>query len=110
MQLPGITMRVVGQDASLLRDNGDDLSYDTDTLYIGPGEARDVLFDAPPYDNRRPSGSDSSAATTSTTSRTGTGGVCPTWAPPVTGGMMTEVRVYPLGTLDPQTVVSQTYV
>ena len=43
MQLPGIPMHVVGQDASLLRNGTVDTSYWTDTLYIGPGEARDVL-------------------------------------------------------------------
>ena len=48
MQLPGIPMHVVGQDASLLRNGNVDTSYWTDTLYIGPGESRDVLFDAPP--------------------------------------------------------------
>ena len=35
-----------------------DTSYWTNTLYIGPGEARDVLFDAPAFDASRPSGSD----------------------------------------------------
>ena len=49
------------------------------------------------------------AATTSTTSRTGTGGGCPTTALPGPGGMMTEVRVYQ-NALPAQTVVSQTYV
>ena len=38
------------QDASLLRDGTVDTSYWTNTLYIGPGEARDVLFDAPAFD------------------------------------------------------------
>ena len=40
------------------RDGTVDTSYWTNTLYIGPGEARDVLFDAPAYDASRPSGSD----------------------------------------------------
>ena len=40
MQLPGIAMRVVGEDATLLRSPaGVDTSYATDTLYIGPGDA-----------------------------------------------------------------------
>jgi FtsP/CotA-like multicopper oxidase with cupredoxin domain len=113
MQLPGIPMHVVGQDAALLRNGSTDTSYWANTLYIGPGEARDVLFDAPAYDPARPSGSDSwggynvyyfknrdwrklqnfgSAATGS-------------------GGMMTEVRVYsPARPLPTQTAVSQTYV
>jgi FtsP/CotA-like multicopper oxidase with cupredoxin domain len=54
MQVPGIRMTVVGEDATLLRNSsglGDvDLSYDTNTIYIGPGEARDVLFTAPAID------------------------------------------------------------
>src|SRR4029453_9205337 len=55
MQVPGIPLHVIGQDASLLRDGTTDLSYVTNTLYIGPGEARDVLFDAPAYDAARAS-------------------------------------------------------
>src|SRR6266702_4405445 len=54
MQLPGIPMHVIGQDASLLRNGTVDTSYWTNTLYIGPGEARDVLFDAPAYSGLNP--------------------------------------------------------
>ncbi len=46
MQLLGIRMRVVGQDATFLGP----LEYETTTLYIGPGETRDVIFTAPGYD------------------------------------------------------------
>jgi FtsP/CotA-like multicopper oxidase with cupredoxin domain len=110
MQLPGIPMHVIGQDASLLRDGAVDTSYWTNTLYIGPGEARDVLFEAPAYDPARPSGSDTRGSYNvyqfknrdwRRLSNTG--------APPGPGGMMTEVRVYQTP-LPPQTVVSQTYV
>src|SRR5262245_36392657 len=62
MQLPGIGMHVIGQDASLLRVGGVDTSYWTNTLYIGPGEARDVLFDAPAYSALRPGGADGRGA------------------------------------------------
>jgi FtsP/CotA-like multicopper oxidase with cupredoxin domain len=115
MQLPGIPLHVIGQDASLLRDGTTDLSYWTNTLYIGPGEARDVLFDAPAYDAARPSGS-------------GPGSLGPynvyyfknrDWRrlsslgspdPDVgASGMMTEVRVYQ-NPLPAQQYVSQTYV
>jgi FtsP/CotA-like multicopper oxidase with cupredoxin domain len=59
MQLPGVTMRVVGEDATLLRGpGGADLSYDTNTIYIGPGESRDVLFTSPGYDPTLSGGSD----------------------------------------------------
>jgi FtsP/CotA-like multicopper oxidase with cupredoxin domain len=50
MQLPGIRLEVVGEDASLLRNGAVDLSYMTSTIYIGPGEARDALFTAPAFE------------------------------------------------------------
>jgi FtsP/CotA-like multicopper oxidase with cupredoxin domain len=110
MQLPGIPMHVVGQDASRLTGGTD---YYTNTLYIGPGEARDVLFDAPAYDAARPSGTDGRGPYNvyyfrnrdwrrlSSNGARGPGG-----SP---SGMMTEVRVYQ-NSLPAQTVVSQTYV
>jgi FtsP/CotA-like multicopper oxidase with cupredoxin domain len=114
MQLPGIPMHVVGQDASLLRNGTGpgavDTSYWTNTLYIGPGEARDVLFDAPAYNAARPSGSDTRGSynvyyfkNRDWRRLTNFG------APPGPGGMMTEVRVYATP-LPAQTVVSETYV
>jgi hypothetical protein len=102
-------MHVVGQDASLLRRGSVDTSYWTDTLYIGPGEARDVLFDAPSYDPAAPSGNDSRGSynvyyfKNADWRRLSNGGA----AGP--GGMMTEVRVYQ-NALPAQSVVSQTYV
>jgi len=110
MQLPGIPMHVIGQDASLLRNGTVDTSYWTNTLYIGPGEARDVLFDAPAYAAARPSGSDGRGNynvyrfKNRDWRRLSNFG-----APPGAGGMQTEVRVYQ-SALPPQTVVSQTYV
>jgi FtsP/CotA-like multicopper oxidase with cupredoxin domain len=110
MQLPGIPMHVIGQDASLLRNGTVDTSYWTNTLYIGPGEARDVLFDAPAYAAARPSGSDGRGNynvyrfKNRDWRRLSNFG-----APPGAGGMQTEVRVYQ-NPLPAQTVVSQTYV
>ncbi len=110
MQLPGIPMHVIGQDASLLRNGTVDTSYWTNTLYIGPGEARDVLFDAPAYNPAAPSGSDTMGAynvyyfkNRDWRRLTNFG------APPGAGGMMTEVRVY-ANPLPAQAFVSQTYV
>lgn len=110
MQLPGIPMHVVGQDASLLRNGSVDTSYWANTLYIGPGEARDVLFDAPAYDAARPGDTDTVGAynvyylkNRNWRRLTNFG------APTGPGGMMTEVRVY-ANPLPAQTVVSQTYV
>ena len=110
MQLPGIPMHVIGQDASLLRNGSTDTSYWTNTLYIGPGEARDVLFDAPAYDSGRPSGSDSRGNYNVYTFKNRDWRKLTNFgAPPGPGGMMTEVRVYQTA-LPAQTVVSQTYV
>lgn len=109
MQLPGISMHVIGQDASLLRNGSVDTSYWTDTLYIGPGEARDVLFTPPAYNAARPSGTDGRGSYNVYTfacrdyrHRSNHGAAGP-------GGMMTEVRVYQ-NPLPAQTKVSQTYV
>ena len=106
MELPGIPMLVVGQDASQLRAG----AYWTNTVYIGPGEARDVLVRAPGYDPARPSDTDGRGPynvyylkNRDWRRLTNFG------APPGPGGMMTEVRVY-RDPLPPQTVVSQTYV
>ena len=110
MQLPGIPMKVVGEDATLRRSPaGVDTSYVTDTLYMGPGEARDVLFTAPAFSSTAPTASDASGTHNTylfknrnfaRLSNNGASGP---------GGMMTEVRVYP-GTLPSQTTPGQTYV
>lgn len=107
MQLPGIRMKVVGNDATPLGS----LTYDTNTLYIGPGEARDVLFVAPPYDPDR--------AEPDPIGNTGDHNVY--WfknrnyqylnngGAPGLGGHITQVWVYPADTLPPQTAPNQTY-
>jgi FtsP/CotA-like multicopper oxidase with cupredoxin domain len=42
----GIPMRVIGKDAKLLRSpTGLDLSYETSSVTIGPGETADVILD-----------------------------------------------------------------
>ncbi len=93
MRLPGIPLRIVGKDATLLRGReGTDLSYYTDTIMIGAGESADAIFVAP----------DVTEMTTyllanRNYARLSNGGA------PGYGGQMTEVRVYPTGTLPPQT-------
>ena len=109
MQLPGIPMHVIGQDASLLRNGAVDTSYWTNTLYIGPGEARDVLFDAPVYDSLRPSGSDTKGNYNVYYFKNRDWRRLSSPNTPGPSGMMTEVRVYATP-LPAQTVVSQTYV
>ncbi|HZM76179.1 MAG TPA: multicopper oxidase domain-containing protein [Candidatus Limnocylindrales bacterium] len=105
MQLPGIPMHVVGQDASWLGSNGSD--YWTNTLYIGPGEARDVLFDAPAYNAARPGGSDAVGAYNVYLFKNRDWRRLSNDGAPGPGGMQTEVRVY--ASLPAQTTVSQTY-
>jgi len=110
MQLPGIRMRVVGEDATLLRSPaGSNLMYWTNTLYMGPGEARDVLFTAPQYNAGRAGGSDGRGAynvyffknrSARKLSNDGASG---------RGGMMTEVRVYQ-NALPVQAEPNETYV
>ena len=109
MQLPGIPMHVIGQDASLLRNGSQDTSYWTNTLYIGPGEARDVLFDAPAYSALNPSGSDGRGSYNVYYFKNRDWRKLSDLGAPGPGGMMTEVRVY-ANPLPAQTVVSQTYV
>jgi len=113
LQLPGIRMHVVGQDASLLRNgtgpSAVDTSYRTNTLFLGPGEARDVLFDAPLYDAARPSGSDGRGNYNVYFLKNRDWRRLSNFGAPGPGGMMTEVRVYE-SPLPAQTKVSETYV
>jgi len=104
MQLVGIPMRVVGQDASYLGAN----SYDTNTIYLGAGEARDALFTAPPFQPGSAMTDDVGSYNrywfrNRSSHRLINPGV------PGLGGMMTEVRVYASGTLGNQTGPNATF-
>jgi FtsP/CotA-like multicopper oxidase with cupredoxin domain len=118
MELPGIQMQVVGQDATFLGPGTvldvtyGDRRYYTDTLYMGPGEARDVLFTAPPYNGAAPSGIDDQGRSynryffrnrdfrkLANNGSSGSGGA--NGAVSGLGGMATEVRVYAPGNAIP---------
>jgi FtsP/CotA-like multicopper oxidase with cupredoxin domain len=95
MTLEGIPMRIVGKDATHLNNGGVDLSYLTNTITISPGESFDAIFNAPPHSG----GSEPDVyllynRNFSMSHSIGGFGV---------GKQMTEVRVYPAGTLPPQT-------
>lgn len=95
MTLTGIKMKVVGRDATFLRNGPTDISYQTNTVSLGAGESADVIFTAPPY---QPHANGYNTyllynRSHSQTSNRSAGGY---------GGQMTEVRVYPSG------VVAQT--
>lgn len=109
LELPGIAMHVVGQDASLLRNGTVDTSYWTNHLYLGPGESRDVLFDAPAYHPARPSGSDGRGAYNVYFLKNRDWRKLANLGATGDGGMMTEVRVYATA-LPGQSIVGQTYV
>lgn len=87
MTLEGISMRVVGKDATILRNGGADISYQTNTIVIGAGESYDAIFTAPPHSGR--SGPDTYLLYNRNFSRAhslGNFGV---------GKQMTEIRVHP---------------
>jgi FtsP/CotA-like multicopper oxidase with cupredoxin domain len=86
----GIDLTVVGKDAGLLRGRDGASEYAvTNTVDVGPGESRDVIFTAPAPGTYLLYDRDYRAL------RNGAGGGF--------GGQMTEIRVSPAGTLAPQT-------
>ena len=108
MELPGVPMHVVGQDASLLRNGSVDTSYWTNTLYLGPGEARDVLIQPPAYSPTRPGGTDNGNPYNVYYFRNQDWRKLSNGGAPGLGGMMTELRVY-RDVVPAQTFVSQVF-
>jgi FtsP/CotA-like multicopper oxidase with cupredoxin domain len=108
MQLPGIPLHVIGEDATPLRNaSGADLSYWTNTLYIGPGEARDVLFTAPAFSSARPVATDAVGPHNTYIFKNTNAWKLTNNGAPGLGGMMTEVRVYPAGVFPAYTGANQ---
>jgi FtsP/CotA-like multicopper oxidase with cupredoxin domain len=109
MDLYGIPMHVIGEDATLLRGrDGTDLSYWASGISFGPGESRDVLFDAPPFDASKPRGTDGIGRynvyrlqnrNAVAQSNNGARGL---------GGHITQVRVYEDSPLAPQSQPNET--
>lgn len=90
MTLAGITMNVVGRDATpMLGRDGTDTSYETDTINIGPGESFDVILTAPAHQGPGPY--DTYMLYNRAYLRSNN------LAPGGFGGQATEVRVYPNG-------------
>jgi FtsP/CotA-like multicopper oxidase with cupredoxin domain len=95
MQLGGIKMRVVGKDATLLRGrNGSDLTYLSSAASISPGETVDAIFEAPAHSGGI--GHDRYLFYNRNYNRLNNGGHAGY------GGQMTEIHVYPAGTLPVQ--------
>jgi FtsP/CotA-like multicopper oxidase with cupredoxin domain len=96
MTLAGIKMKVVGKDATPMKGrDGTDTSYEANTLSFGAGESFDAIFTAPPHSGG--AGPDTYVLYNRSYSRANNlaGGF---------GGQRTEVRVFPAGTLTPQSV------
>jgi FtsP/CotA-like multicopper oxidase with cupredoxin domain len=97
MTLTGIRMLVMGRDATLMRGrDGADTSYQTGQISLAAGESADVFFTAPAY--RGPGPYDTYLLYNRNFSRTDN------LAASGFGGQVTEVRVFPAGTLAPQTL------
>ncbi len=92
MALPGLDLHVVGKDATFLRGrDGTDLGYHTNTISLAPGESVDAIFVAPSVAGQ----TNYLLYNRNYNHLANAGGVG-------YGGQMTEVRVFPAGTLPPQ--------
>jgi FtsP/CotA-like multicopper oxidase with cupredoxin domain len=101
MTVDNIPMRIVGKDALLLKNNGVQHYIDTNSVEIGPGESNDVLFAAPAFSGGSGTsgqGYDSYLLYDRNLAYADNAG-----DPASPGGMLTEVRVFPAGTLSAQT-------
>lgn len=94
----GLSFTVVGKDARLLRGpTGLSLAYDTNSLTLGGGESADVIFTAPAVQAPlNPAGYETYVFYTTNLNHLSNNAED-------FGGLMTEIRVYPAGTLPPQT-------
>jgi FtsP/CotA-like multicopper oxidase with cupredoxin domain len=105
MQLLGMPMMVVGHDATYLGSQ----SYMTSSIYIGPGEARDVLFTAPTYSASLDGGTDGAGRAfnrywlRNRNAHRNVNGILSGL-----GGQVTQVWVYPTGTLPAQSGPNKT--
>ena len=120
MELAGLPFKVIGKDAKSLlqgRDSyqenpnsdyqavsnlakRDDISYVSTRVELGPGESRDILLTIPP---------DAGNAVYDFFDRNSSANKNTTGGGDVVGGMRTQLRVYPGGTLPPQQVPQQIF-
>jgi FtsP/CotA-like multicopper oxidase with cupredoxin domain len=107
MSMDNVPMRIVGKDALLLKNGSITHYIDTNSVEVGPGESRDVLFTAPGFSGSNNGlgtsgqGYDSYLLFDRNLAYADNAG-----DPASPGGMLTEVRVYPpagtAGALAPQ--------
>jgi FtsP/CotA-like multicopper oxidase with cupredoxin domain len=87
---PGIPMKVVGKDARILWGSSGNLFYKTNSVTLGGGQSYDVILDTAGI----PAGTYFLYTTNLNYLSNGAEDF---------GGMMTEIEIYPAGTLPPQT-------
>jgi len=93
----GLPFTVVGKDAHILRGpTGINLAYSTHSITLGGGETADVIFTAPAIQSLDPVGYETYVFYTTNLNHLSNN-------TEDFGGIMTEIRVYPAGTLPPQT-------
>jgi FtsP/CotA-like multicopper oxidase with cupredoxin domain len=104
MTVDDIDLTVVAKDASLLRNGSSTHYIHTNSVDVGPGESRDVIFTAPGYTGGN--GSSGSGYDTYLLYDRDYG-YASNAGRPGTGGIATQIRVYPPGHLGPQADPSQ---
>jgi FtsP/CotA-like multicopper oxidase with cupredoxin domain len=92
MTLNGIPMTVIAKDASPLVGDGRDITYETNTVEVGPGESRDVLVKLPAPTDLSAGGYQVFRLYDRNYAYLDNGGSAGY------GGQMTEVRVFPANT------------
>jgi FtsP/CotA-like multicopper oxidase with cupredoxin domain len=94
MTLAGIKMHVIGKDATIMRGrDGTDVSYMTNEVSFGAGESVDAIFTAPAYQGPGPYDRYILYNRSYLRSNNLAGGY---------GGQMSEIHVFPAGTLSSQ--------
>lgn len=97
MTVDSFPLTVVAKDAALLK-NGSVRNYiTTNSVDVGPGESRDVIFTAPAYASGLPGGSDSHGAYNTYLFYDRDYRDAGNAGGPGLGGMVTEIRVYQSG-------------
>jgi FtsP/CotA-like multicopper oxidase with cupredoxin domain len=93
--LEGLKMKVIARDAAILKQGSQDLFYETNSITFGSGQTVDVIVAIP-------SGLAGSAPIRYLLYNRGFGQLANPGLSGL-GGQMTHIRVYPAGTLPPQT-------
>jgi FtsP/CotA-like multicopper oxidase with cupredoxin domain len=102
MSITGINMKVHGKDATFLRSrDGTDMRWETNTIVLDAGASFDAIYEAPAYVGNGPDPYDKyllyNRNFRASNNLEGSG----------FGGQMSEIHVYPIGTLGTQTLPNE---